>query len=270
MSGGAIYQEGLRFLGRQQLPRSTQRELLSVLEACRRGVVDFLFEAGTDAELPLRELLYRAAAILFCACAVNLADDLSDNECTYLRDPSRTGPVLQALLYTMFIRLTGQSSVRSSTLAAALRDLTRSAGAQHTEVCTRRWTAPRFRRVANGIGGRLFSAYLRLLWDNTRLAGRAVQVGQYLGRVVLVSEDMGGPDRRYLALPEEDKRAVESWALAAVEMLRAEGLRCLDLVLLTLEPRLRSGGNPPPDRTRPRRAIRGAPAAPSNSPVGEL
>jgi hypothetical protein len=239
MSAGAIFQEALRILNRQHLPRVSQQDLLAVLEACRPGPLAFLYEAGAEAGLGHQQLLTRAAAIYFNYCAGHLADDLSDGDCTYLAEPFRTGPCAQAILQTLFFSTLVEADLPQPALSAATQELVAAVGLQHVEVRTQQWTAPVFREVAEGIAGRQWSAYMQILWCGTVLTGRAAAVGMNAGLVALVVADMRSGDFRYTTLPAADKREVVTWAVAAAQTLRQENLRCLDALVREVDPVLK-------------------------------
>jgi len=90
--------------------------------------------------------------------------------------------------------------------------------------------------VADGIGGRLFAAYLGVLWDGTRLAPQAAAIGLDVGRALVVSEDVVSLDRRFVSMTSGDQRTVIAWALRAVRRLRAERLRAIEFLLRPIEP----------------------------------
>src|SRR5688572_24814010 len=86
-----IYYYALAILSSYDLSEATRRELTTALDVGRPGNLQFSYEAGMEAGLHGKELLQRAAALYFLACAVNVADDLSDGDCTYLADSERSG-----------------------------------------------------------------------------------------------------------------------------------------------------------------------------------
>lgn len=239
MSAGAVFQEVLRILNRQHLPAVSQRNLLAVLEACRPGSLTLVYEAGAEAGLPRQKLLTRAAAIYFNFCAVHLADDLIDGECTYLAEPFRIGPCAQFILQNLFLHTLAETDLPGPMLSEIARELVTGAGLQHIEVCTRQWSAPVFREVAEGISGRLWSVHLQILWHGTALASRAAAVGMNLGLIALVVEDIRSGDPRYTTLSEADRREVVAWAVATAQALREENLRCLDAPLRAIDPVLK-------------------------------
>src|SRR4051812_7396710 len=102
MSAGAVYHKVMSVLGSQRLPEVSERDVLAALEAGRPGPMPFLYAAGVESGLPEQNFLARAAGIYIGFCAGNLADDLSDGDCTYLIEPSRIGPCTQLTLHTLF------------------------------------------------------------------------------------------------------------------------------------------------------------------------
>ena len=236
MSAGAIFQEALRILTRQHLPEVGQRDLLAALEAGRPGPLAFLYEAGAEAGLPDQKLLTRATAIYFNFCAGNLADDLMDGDCTYLSEPFRLGPCVQYILQTLCFHTLVEAELPGPTLAAVTRELMTAAGQQLIEVRTQQWNAQVFREVAEGIAGRQWSAYLQVLWCDTALSSRAVTVSMNAGLAGHVVKDISTRDPRYTTLSKTDKHEVVTWAMEAAHALREEHLRCLDALLLTIDP----------------------------------
>jgi hypothetical protein len=231
MSAGGIFEQALRILSLQHLPEVSHRDLLAALQAGHPGPLGFLYEAGAEAGLAPQQLLTRGAAIYFNFCAGNLADDLSDGECTYFAEPLRIGPCTQAILQTLFFHALVDAGLPRRTLSSVTRELIAAVGPQHIEVRTRRWTAPLFREVAEGIAGRQWSAYLQILWCRTPLASRAARVGMNAGLAGHVVQDILSNDPRYTTLSKTDKRKVMAWALAAAETLRREHLSCIDALL---------------------------------------
>jgi hypothetical protein len=256
MSAGAVFQEAVRILNRQPLPEVSRRDLLAALEAGRPGPLAFLYDAGTEAGLPRHTLLARTAAVYLSFCAVNLCDDLTDDECAYLSEPFQSGPCTQAILHHLFFSVIAAADLPSTLLSAAAQNLIAAGGAQHIEMRTRQWRLPVFREVAEGIAGRQWAAYMQILWHGTAFATRAATVGLNVGQATLVWEDVCSSDPRYTTLPEADKYEILTWVSAIAEALRKENLRCLDAVLRAIDPVL----------TREREKIVGA-LLPHDSPV---
>jgi hypothetical protein len=253
MSAGAVFQEALRVLNRQHLPAASQRTVVAALEAGRSGLLTFLYEAGAEANLSRTTLLYRAAAIYFSFCAANLCDDLTDGDCTYLAEPLRTGPCVQYILHNLSFHALVRANLTKKALSTAAQDLVACGGKQLIEIRTRRWNARTFRDVGEGIAGRQWAAYLRILWNGTRLDTRAATVGMNLGIAVHVAEDIRTSDLRYTTLSKTDKQKILAWARTAAKALREEKLRCIDVVLLGIEPILK--GSPRNDSENGRRSL---------------
>jgi hypothetical protein len=239
MSGGAVFQEVLRIVGRQQLPDASCRDILAVLESNRKEPLEFLYQAGIEATLSPEQTIIRAASIYFNLCAGSLCDDLSDGDCTYLAEPYRLGPCTQAILHALFFHSLAETGLPTATISAVARELAAAIGPQHIELRTKRWTAAVFRQVAMGIGGRQWSAYMQVLWYGTPLTSRAAAIGMKAGIAAIVREDIQSRDRRYTTLSRAHKREVVKWAVGAVRALRAEHLRCIDAALQTIDPVLR-------------------------------
>lgn len=230
----------LRIVVRQSLPVVSQRDILAVLEASRREPLEFLYEAGIEANLPHQDIVRRGAAVYFNFCAGALSDDLSDGDCTYLAEPYRIGPCTQAILQTLFLEALVSASLPNTILSSVARELIAAVGPQHIELRTKRWNARVFRRVAKGIGGRQWSAYLQTLWHGTPLARRATRIGMRAGIATVVMEDIESRDPRYVTLSKAHKREIVNWAVGAARALRREDLRCIDALLRTIEPVLRA------------------------------
>ncbi|MBN1205928.1 MAG: hypothetical protein JXB05_13510 [Myxococcaceae bacterium] len=235
MSGGSIYQEALRVLRRLNLPETAERDVVAALEAAQPGPLALLYEAGVEAGLRREALLARGAGIFLSFAAGNLADDVSDGDCTYYASPYRVGPYVQFLLQNLAWATLARAEVPGEVLAEAAGALASAAGPQALEVRTQAWTAPIFRRVAEGLAGQQWAAYLRLLWTGTPLAERSA-VGHGLGIAAHVAEDIRSKDPRFFSMPEADQREVVRWARAGMEGVRREGLRCLDAALRRIDP----------------------------------
>jgi len=237
MSGGAIYQETLRVLRRQNLPELAEQDVLIALEAAQPGPLGLLYAAGMEAELNHEVLLTRGAGIFLSFAAGNLADDLCDGECGYYSEPMRVGPYVQFLLQNLAWGTLARARVPAPVLSEAAHGLARAAGPQALEIRTRQWTAPVFQQVAEGLAGLQWATYLRLLWEGTKLAEQAV-AGRWLGIAAHVAEDIRSGDARFFSMPEGDQREVVRWAWVAVADVRRLGLQCLEAALRRIEPLL--------------------------------
>jgi hypothetical protein len=235
MSGGAIYQESLRVLRKLALPEQAERDVVAALEAAHPGPLALLYEAGVEAGLRREALLIRGTGIFLSFAAGNLADDLSDGDCSYYARPFQVGPYVQFLLQNLAWATLAKAEVPEPVLAEAALVLAQAAGPQALEVRTLEWTAPVFRQVAEGLAGQQWTAYLRLLWAGTPLAERSV-AGHFLGIAAHVAEDIRSKDKRFFSMPEADQREVVRWARAGMEGVRRQGLRCLDAALRRIDP----------------------------------
>lgn len=235
MSGGSIYQEALRTLRRLELPEQAERDVMAALEAAQPGPLGLLYEAGTEAGLRREALLTRGSGIFLCFAAGNLADDLCDGECTYYASPLQVGPYVQFLLQNLAWATLARAELPGEVLAQAAQALALAAGPQALEVRAQQWTAPLFQRVAEGLAGQQWAAYLRLLWAGTPLAPHA-PAGRGLGIAAHVAEDIRSGDARFFSMPEADQREVVRWARAGLEGVRRQGLRCLDAALRRIDP----------------------------------
>lgn len=229
MSGGAVFQEVLRIVQHLQPDDVAGRDLLAALEAPRPGPLPLLYDAGFEAGLSRSVLLRRSAALYFSFCAGNLADDLVDDECGWLEDPVRTGPPVQFMLQNLFIHAAAseQAALDSTTLHDTAAELVRAAFPQQTESRAEMWTAGLYRTVGEGIVGRQWAAYLRLLWAGTPLSDSAPEVGLRLGIAAHVAEDIRSFSPRFVGLRPEHQHEVVAWAEEQSAHLSPLGLRCL-------------------------------------------
>lgn len=232
----AVFQRAILLLEASGIQDPLRSEVATALRVSRPGTLQLSYEAGIDAGLGGEELLVRAAAIYCLASAVNVGDDLSDGDCTYFDNPRKTGPCVQAVLRNLFTKTVLDIGVAPNVLSLVVQDLLAAIDAQRLELATNQWNVDGYKRVADGIGGRLFAAYFRLLWGGTLLAQRAPLVGQGIGRILVISEDVTSKDVRYVSMPSDHQQIVVAWALATVSSLRAERLRSIDFLLRPIEP----------------------------------
>jgi hypothetical protein len=209
--------------------------VVASLEAAQPGPLGLLYEAGMEAGLSRELLLVRGTGIFLSFAAGNLADDLSDGDCTYYANPVRIGPYVQFLLQNLAWATLARAQVPSEVLAKAARELAEAAGPQALEVRTLKWTAPVFQQVAQGLAGQQWAAYLQLLWAGTPLSKCSV-AGHGLGIAAHVAEDIRSKDPRFFSMPEADQREVVRWARAGMDGVRRQGLRCLDAALRRIDP----------------------------------
>lgn len=239
MSAGSVFQEALRIVIRQSLPEVARGDVLAALEAGRPGPLEFLYEAGAEAALPPEKIISRSAAIYFNFCAGNLSDDLSDSECSYLDDPYRIGPCTQLILQNLFFHALVHAQLPTQTVLFVVQELIAAVGPQHIELRTTQWSARVYQEVAEGIAGHQWSAYLTILWSETALDTYAATVGMKAGIAAHVAKDIQSRDARYTTLSKGEKVEIVSWAIAAMQMLQAQHLVCVDALVRTIDPVLR-------------------------------
>lgn len=241
MSGGVIFQEALRIVTGRALHAVAERDVVRALEAARRqGPLDLLYDCGCEAKLERGALLARAGAIFFSFAAGNLADDIADDECTYLEEPTRTGPCVQFILQNLFFATAAGAQLATATLERITVLLAQAGGPQLLEVRTQRWSAELARTVGESIAGLQYAAYMRLLWAETPLELRAESVGRALGVAGHIAKDIATGDPRFFSLTPECAREIVDWARAHAAALRREELQCLEPTLRYIEPILQS------------------------------
>jgi hypothetical protein len=231
VSAGAIFQEALRVIRRQDYPEECERDLMAVLEAGRKGPLALLYEAGYEAGLDRATLLGRCAALFLGFCAGNLADDLADGEAGYLAEPFRLGPGAQYLLMSLCFAELASAGLPASALERGARTLARSSAQQQVEVRTKEWTAARYRQVGESIAGLQWQAYLYLLWHGTPLEPLAAEIGAAGGFAGFVIGDLRSRDPRLVGMPPEDRAQVMGWTEEALAALRAHPLRVVQAIL---------------------------------------
>lgn len=168
--------------------------------------------------------LSRLASIWLASAAVNLADDMADEECSYLEAPVAPGVVFLLLAAAGAVATEGRTSVQA--LRAFQSCLARAAAGQSREVRTTKWTAEGYREIAEQIGGEQFAAYFRLIWDGTSLTNQAEAIGRSIGCLGVVFTDIASRDRRYHSLPAEGRANINAWCEQLRSALRNTGLRC--------------------------------------------
>jgi hypothetical protein len=233
MSGGLIFQQAIGLIRSQSLPPVVEKDLVNALDAARPGTSEFSYALGIDADLPRADLLLRGAAIYLMSSASNLADDLADGDVCYL--PVRAAPTTQFLLQNLFFQVLARADFPNQIIANAAEDLVASACAQHLEVQTVEWNAQAAIPVAQGLGGRQCSAYLRILWYATRLQHKSVSVGTDLGNIVQIGHDLRTHDPRFFSMSKADRNTVLLWAQEALHRLYLENLPGVNATIRSVE-----------------------------------
>lgn len=229
MSGGMIYQETLRILRNLNLPEIAEADVLQALEAAQRfSPLDVTYWATQEVGLDRQESIWRAVAVFLIYAAANVADDLSDGDCSYLAHVKVPG--VQFILQNMVFHCLLCSSVKPETLRSITHDLLDMGGGQQVEVSTEKWTLEHAREVAETISGRQCAARFQILWDGTGLEKNARDWGQRFGNATHVSIDLQTNDERLLSLPHEDIRELLNWALAGIEEFRTSQIELLNVL----------------------------------------
>jgi hypothetical protein len=230
-----VFQEALRILLEASLPDVARDDVLAVLEANRSDLLQLFFDAAREAGIERDAALRRSAAVFFWYASGQLADDLADGDCDYLEEPLRTGPSAAFLLAHLGYATLVETGVDAAALAEAARELVRGTGPQHLEVRARSWDAALFREVGSGIAGRQLAAYLRVLWANSALEARALEIGFDLGVAAHVAADVRTGDPRFHGLGAAERREIVAWAQAAIARARAHGLASVEAALRGFE-----------------------------------
>jgi SAM-dependent methyltransferase len=239
VSGGPLYQEVLRALGRLELPAVAERDVLLALESALPGPLPLIWAAGQEAGLA-RELLIPRGVGIFCSFAAgNLADDLCDGDCTSWEQPERHAPYVQFLLQNLAHASLARGGLSAEVLGRLGIELARAAGPQALEVRTQRWSADVYRQVAEGIAGRQWGAYLTALFTGTPLEARAGRLGLQLGLAAHTVDDVRTGDARFYTLPAADQAEVIAWALGHAEELTRGAPAWLERTLTPLLETLR-------------------------------
>ncbi len=233
MSGALVFQHAISLVRNQSLTSSAEKDVVTVLDAARPGTSEFSYALGIEANLPRADLLLRGAAIYLMSCATNFADDLADGEACYV--PARAAPTAQFILQNLFFQVLMRANFPNQILAEAAEDLVASASAQHLEVQTSEWNAKVAIPVAQGLGGRQCSAYLRILWYATRLQHKSVSVGTDLGNIVQIGHDLRTHDPRFFSMNKADRNTVLLWAQEALHRLYLENLPGVNATIRSVE-----------------------------------
>jgi hypothetical protein len=222
VAAAAVLRKSLGRIASLRLDIEVDRLVVTALKAASPGPTEMLFNAGCEAGLDRDRALARASIAFMNFATFNLADDLSDGDCHYL--PRDQAPAILLILNNVVFAGLRDLELPRPVEAEILADLISAEHAQVLEIATTTWSARRLWSVTDGIAGRQWSAYLRLVWAGTRLEGLADEIAHQLGRVVLLAGDIESGDARYASLPSDDRRAVASEALANLHGLEARSL----------------------------------------------
>jgi hypothetical protein len=229
VAGAAVLRGALGRLAALGLDVEVDRLVVAALRRAAPGPAGPVLHAGLEAGLHPEVALTRASTAFLAFATFNLSDDLSDGECDYL--PAPAGEAVVLLLHGLFFAALRDLDLGAGVESDVLGDLAAAEAAQVAEVTTSSWTAARLQAVTDGIAGRQWSAYLRLMWAATPLEPRAPVVARALGRVALLAGDITSVDVRYTGLDPGDRATVLRDALRAVDELAELGLACTGRVV---------------------------------------
>lgn len=221
-------------VARLRLEVASEELVVRVLRQSAPGPNPTLIAAGIDADLPPRVLIDRASISFLNFSRFNLCDDLSDGDCTYLS--AGQAHVVLLFLSDVFFRELGELDLPRALVDDILADLVAAEQAQLEEIETQRWNAAKLGRVTDGIAGRQWAAYLRLLWSDTELESLAVDAALTMARFALLAGDIETEDDRYRSLSPGDKRIVLLGALAAIEHALSLRLTFMDEIVEVARP----------------------------------
>ena len=226
-----------RALGRLAAPRldpDVDRLVVGALRAAAPGPCPLLLHAGRDAGLGRTDAVDRASACFLAFSAFNLSDDLSDGDCNYL--PPAQAQAVVLILNSLFVTSLRDLHLPSDVEAQVHLDLLAAEEAQVLELSSAPWNAARLRIVTDGIAGRQWAAYLRVMWAGTPMEHLSTEVAVNIGRVGLLAGDINTADPRFATLPPLDQRSVLEDAHNRVRALESIGARVAQSVVVDCGP----------------------------------
>jgi hypothetical protein len=179
------------------LPAEAREDIEEALRAVDPGFPRLVDGLATDFGLRGNDSELRQDGCILEFAAIQVADDLADGDCNYLEDPARSGPGVHWLLQHLTYRCLLESRAPRVALKRAAHDLTLVGGAQQSEVRTGTWTYANAASMAQGLNGRQYSAYFRILSAGSRHMVRAARAGADFGFALHVVTDRATQDRRW-------------------------------------------------------------------------
>lgn len=226
LSPERVREKVLRTLRLRRLPQEAEGDVERALDKVTLSSQRLFCFAALDAELPAGTALERLTVVYLLSAAVNLADDCADGDCDYLEPPLAPGVLF--LLQSLALLPLSRSDLSQDTLGAASVALARAAAGQSLEVRKKTRSAEEYLEVADLIAGEQVAAYLRILWDGTRLEARASSLGRTLGRAGLIFTDLESQDPRLLTVEAaEQKRVFGALESALAELEEESSLRSM-------------------------------------------
>ena len=231
MSEAAVYRQARGFLLGMAMEQRVRVALNKALEAALPANLQFFWEMGSDAGLTRERLRARCVALFFLFAWANLTDDLVDGDAVYLDEPQKEAPILLFLLRSAVEMSLGERDISRRSWCEVNRLLWDCASLGMEEIRKEAWDCARWMRVAKGISGLQHAAYLRLLWDETSLAGYSYDIGIATGLLTQYIHDLGAEDARIFSMKKAERealyaemRACASWLQGMAEAHNLKGL----------------------------------------------
>src|SRR5215204_4464174 len=234
MRGAEVLRQAFGRVAAHRFDLEVDRLVVGALRAAAPGPCPLLLLAGQDAGLDRSAVIDRASTCFLAFSAFNLSDDLSDGDCTYV-PPARAQAVV-LILNSLFVTGLLDLNLPSDAQSQVLRDLLAAEEAQVLELSSASWNAARLRIVTDGIAGRQWAAYLRVMWAGTPMEHLSTEVAVIIGRVGLLAGDISTEDRRFATLPPPDRQSVLEQALIGVRALESVGARVAEAVVADCAP----------------------------------
>jgi hypothetical protein len=234
MAGGEVLRRAFGHVAARRLDPEVDRLVVAALRAAAPGPGGLLLDAGQDAGLDRSDAIDRASTCFLAFSAFNLSDDLSDGDCTYL--PPAPAQAVVLILNSIFLASLRDLHLSCDAEANVHRDLLAAEEAQVLELGSAAWDAERLRVVTDGIAGRQWAAYLRVMWAGSPREHLSTEVAVNIGRVGLLADDISCEDPRFASLPPLDRRAVLEEALTGVRALESVGARVAHSVVAECQP----------------------------------
>lgn len=227
MSASYVRNLALRLARAELGPGPALDDVTATLVAADQKFSAFYYDLGVDAGWGDDVAARRAATALLQFASVQLADDLADGECTYLRDAGRIGPGCAWVLHHLYAVSARAAGVSAEAFELAARDFAGVGAAQQVEVRTERWEFSAVRAAAIGLNALQHRAYFRLVLSGSRLQDCGPQWGWQFGFALHVCGDLVKGDRRCRDLDSAARRDLATEVLQAVEKLAASAVPSL-------------------------------------------
>lgn len=240
MSESSVARNAMSFILGRMEDQETRNSLRIALDAARPGPTQGFWELAADAGHSNAHIRKLCTGLYFLFGWGNLTDDLADQECSYLEDPERMGPVVLFLLRCLADEyMLDEAGTPPQILARMYRLLGAGAALGMKELATRTWNAQKWIEIAKGIAGMQYQAYILFLWHSTKFAHLAEEVGLKLGLVSHYFHDVHSEDPRLLSIdPEgqaESERFIEEQYSSLELIAREHNIPSLTMLLSHLD-----------------------------------